>query len=532
MEDDTGASWAARLARVWAWLAGPCLPLLAGVGFRLWFYLLNDSFWRDDSKLLLNVAQKSFVELMGRLDYSQEAPVTLLWLWRLLYLGGAGGELPMRAFSLLASVLALGLFYLLAKRVIADSRAVVFSTWLLALAPGAILFAALTKPYSSDLLATVGLTWLAASCFLDTPRRRQVFWLTLAAALAPWVSYPSVFVAGAIGLGLLLRWRSVGFWPVAGFLTAVVFSLGLELVTVLTRSVPQGQAGTLMQGPPMAMKVLGSVWSWGWVKIVFYHVFFAYLGPQEIYFPARQASVALWLHPFLAGLVLLAGLGLWESRRQYGPAWALVVCGPLTLCLAGCMLGWYLPLGRLLLFAFPGICLLAAYGASLLFRWAGRSWPVGAILCLLVLPCVWNSAKAFTQPVGGVREALQYIHRHQQPGDLVYFDLFAAPTIEYYRLLGRAYALELSYGLAPEEFIEGYFEKKLKNVSPHQFIDLMPSEKRVWILTETGDYARGVFPGIHPFWKLTCRILALERTKTGFYATDRVLLQGFSARQP
>lgn len=528
MEGDAGAFRAARLARVWAWLAGPWPPLLAGLGFRLWFYLLNDSFWRDDSKLLLNVARKSFVELAGPLDYWQEAPVPLLWLWRLLYLRGAGGELPMRAFSLLASVLALGLFYLLAKRVIADSRAAVFSTWLLSLTSGAILFAALNRPYSSDLLVAAGLTWLAASCFLDTPRRRQVFWLTLAAALAPWVSYPSAFVAGAIGLGLLLRWRSFGFWPVAGFLTAVVFSLGLELVTVLTRILHLGKAVTVVNGPLQA-KWIGAVdgyWSWMWMEDVFCQIFFVNLGPREI------TEVNLWLLPFLVGLLLLAGLGLWESKRQYGPAWAVVVGGPLFLCLAACALGWYFPLGRYLLFALAGIFLLAGYGASRLFRWAPRPWPVGVILCLLALPLALSTVKAFARPVGGVREALQYIHRHQQPGDLVYFDSYAAPTIEYYRLLGRAFALELSYGLPPEECIEGNIQKKWENLSVHHFVAMMPPEKRVWILIETIDYARRVFPVIPTSWGLTCGILALERTQTGFYSTNQVLLQGFSARQP
>jgi hypothetical protein len=123
--------WEERLA----WLVSAPAALMVGVGARLWFYFLNDSFWRDESMLLLNVAQKSFVELLGPLDFAQEAPVPLLWFYRLLYLTGGGSELPMRALSLATSILALLLFYRLAQRVLEDRRAVLLSTWLLALAP-------------------------------------------------------------------------------------------------------------------------------------------------------------------------------------------------------------------------------------------------------------------------------------------------------------------------------------------------------------------------------------------------------------
>jgi len=146
MEGDAAASRPQRFTRVWAWLAGSWPPLLVGVGARAWYFFLDDSFWRDESKLLLNVAGKSFAALLGHLDYEQEAPIPLLWLYRLLYLAGAGGELPMRTLSLAASILTLLLFYFLARRMIKDHRAALFATWLLALAPGVILFAAMVKP--------------------------------------------------------------------------------------------------------------------------------------------------------------------------------------------------------------------------------------------------------------------------------------------------------------------------------------------------------------------------------------------------
>jgi hypothetical protein len=151
--------------KIIAWVTGAPAAIAIGVSVRLWLYLLNDSFWRDETKLLLNVAHKSFLQLLGPLNYGQEAPVPLLWLYRLLYLTGAGGELPVRAVSLVMGIGALYLFYRLAQRVLPERRAVLLVTWLMALAPGAILVGALAKQYSLDLLVACALLYVATPWF-------------------------------------------------------------------------------------------------------------------------------------------------------------------------------------------------------------------------------------------------------------------------------------------------------------------------------------------------------------------------------
>ena len=224
-----GREWEERLA----WLVSAPAALLAGSAARFWFYLLNDSFWRDESMLLLNVSQHSFAELLGPLDYSQEAPVPLLWFYRLLYLMGWGGEMPMRALSLATSILALFLFYRLAQELLKERAAVLFSTWLLALAPGAILFAAQAKPYSLDLLVASGLLYLAAPWFTNPGAGPQISRLAGAAGLAPWFSLPAIFVAAGIGAGLLSRAQRWGYKHGIIFLAVVTMSFSLESSLVL-----------------------------------------------------------------------------------------------------------------------------------------------------------------------------------------------------------------------------------------------------------------------------------------------------------
>ncbi len=501
-------------------LLGPQVALLAGVGARVWFYLLNDSFWRDESKVLLAVAQRSFLGLLGPMEYG-DAPYYLLWLYRLFYLAGGGGELSVRAFSLATSILALVLFYFLARRVLSDRRALLFSTWLLALAPGVILFAGMAKQYSLDLLVTSGLLWLAFRCLTAPQGAAPLGYLTLAASLAPWISYQALFVVAALGLGLVLRFRSLGLLPVAGFLAVVAVSVSLELLTVLNRLLAPGRLEliSLYQIP------WSSIHNWG--EWLFCQIFYAYVGPLNVsyaFVDPRGCSFS----PLLYGVAGLALLGLWESRRQYGWAWVAVLAGPLVICLGAWALNLYAPHGRYILFVTPGLYLLAGYGASLLFQAVRRPGVVGIFLIILVLPCGYASLAALGRPLGGVREGLQYIAAHQQPGDVVFFDTYAAPTVDYYRLLGRPYARTLRYGLEAEEWIE--FKVDQRNLRPEVLLPLVPPGKRVWLVAETLDYARGPAVGVLPYWQEFEQRLGAERKMVASYTTARVQVRAFSPR--
>jgi hypothetical protein len=520
MEGDAAASWFQRFTRVWAWLAGSWPPLLVGVGARAWYFFLNDSFWRDESKLLLNVAEKSFAALLGPLDYEQELPIPLLWLYRLLYLAGAGGELPMRTLSLAASILTLLLFYFLARRMIKDRRAALFATWLLALAPGVILFAAMVKHYSIDMFVATCLLWLATPALTSTDRV-PLSTLLWAAILAPWVSYPAIFVLGGIGVGLLLRSRTLGIFSVLRLLALTSCSIVLEVFGILLRLRSPDKLA-VMARIAAALEVISNWWLW-----LFCQVFYAYLGPQlslgTYYYPH-----AYYLNPFLVGVAILVLLGLWESKRQSGWSLTVALFGPLLLALTAYYLGLYWAFGRTLIFAVPGLYLLAGYGAVWLFRMV--PWPrlLAVVLVILVLPCAKYSLEAFGRPQGGVREGLKYVAAHQQQGDLVFFDSYAAPTIAYYKLLGRPYARSLSYGVNPTDWIEGKMSQW--QIRPEEVNGFIPRDERIWLVAETVDYARGPLPDTKPYWN---RILvALERTHRviGAYATNRVQVEGFEPR--
>lgn len=502
-----------KLAAAFGMAVRPEVAILVGIGLRVWFFLLNDSFWRDETKLLWRVAQNIFV---------LELTPSMFGLYRFFYQAGWGGELPVRAPGLLASIAALPLFFLLARRVLIEQRAVAFVTWLLALAPGVILFAGLAKPYSLDILVAAGLLWLARKPLTEPQDGKGIFRLTLAAVLAPWISYPSVFVAGGIGVGLLLRRRSLGFRRAAGFLALVSLSTVLLMVTLsslgwLSLSDRAQILTTLKVGP----NTLAKKCSW-----LFCQVSYAYLGPQLSYVFTDARS-----HTFSFPLLGVAGLvlgGIWESRLRYNWGWTAALAVPLVLALAVSYFRMYFPYGRLLFFAVPGLFLLAGYGVIRLERVFKRPKLVGFFLILLIIPCAQTVIKSFWRPIAGVREALQYISAHQQPGDLVFFDTFTAPTVFYYRLLGRPYAVNLRYGLKPEEWEE--VKVDMENLQNEDLLAMIPADQRVWLVAETVDYARGPVVQVLPYWKELGRSLAATRKMFWVYNSDRVQLQGFSAQ--
>lgn len=505
------------------WVLGAQAALLVGVGARFWYYFLNDSFWRDESKLLINVAQKSFLGLLGPLNYDQESPFPLLWLYRLIYLAGGGGELSMRAVSLVASIAGLFLFYVLARKVMTDHRAISFSVWLLALAPGVILFAAITKVVALDILVATVLLILAAPIFTSKNGEKEASnsfqRLLWAAAIAPWLSYPAIFVLGGIGAGLLIKYRTIGIFNLIKFIGITILSEVVQMFIVLNRLVSPATID-INHNIIQIMNSISNWWLW-----LFCQIYYGYLGPKLssmfMYYP-----YAYYFDPFAMFLSILTLLGLWEAGRQWGWAWICVLAGPLLLALTASILRLYRPYGRLLLFATPGIYLLSGYGAAWLFRKVPKPWVISLALIILVLPCGNYSWVALGKKVGGVREGLKYVYDRQQPGDLVFVDVYAAPTVYYYILLNRPYAKDLHYGMKPEKWIEG--EVHDFALKPEDVLPLIPSERRVWLVAESMDSVRGPVAKAMDYWGLVEEKLYASRAPLSAYVTDRVQVLEFS----
>ena len=503
------------------------LAFFAGVATRVWFYLLNDSFWRDETKLLLNIAQNSFLDLLNPLRYGQEGPITYLWFLRALWLLGVNGEMAMRGVSLLASLLSLYLFYLLISNVLLDYKSRFFSVLLFALSPGIILFAGLTKQYSIDLLVATSLLYSSRHWFIS--RDSDDFKMDLnnyvLVALAPWFSLPSIFIIIAIGVGLLMKNRR-------HLRTALIFtivgcaSFSSEWLLVLKRCL--GIKEFIKTGFLQYTRIADWLWT-------FKQIFFSYTGPD--------LSFILIIGLCVAMILLL--VGIMEVKRKFGLSLLVLLLLPLILSLGASIVKVYPIFGRCLLFATPGIYLLIGYGMEHFFRSNKRSSITGVIIsAALIFPCLNTTLLSYGKPIGGVRDALQFIAARWQNNDVVLCNDFAAPSIVYYRCINRPYATVLKFALEPEKQIEG---NTISRELPYVLCRSIYSHQRVWLVSETIFQAHGNSSSVsflrygakilqhfgvklqvnYPdYWRTILNNLSAKRRVVHQYITDRVQVYG------
>jgi hypothetical protein len=345
------------------WRSAVAAAFCAGIAVRLWFYLVNDSFWRDETKLLLNAALTSFPDLLAPLTYPQESPTGFLWPLRALWLSGMNGETAMRSISLLASLLSLFVFYRLLSIAVRSAGAKAFSLWLFALSPGLVLFAGMAKQYSFDLLVATVLVYSSLRWFIssrgDTVRIHPMHFVLV--ALAPWFSLPSIFIIAAMCAGLAMKYGRRHFYTVLLFTSTACASFLVEWVLVLHRC--------LGLTPLLESNFAHFARIENWLYI-FEQVFFSCTGPN--------LSFPLVIGLSAAGILLPIGI---LTAKRYGslPLLTLLFL-PLLLSLGASAAKVYPLYGRCLLFAVPGIYLLMGYGIERLAGSRGRSLVIGAVL--------------------------------------------------------------------------------------------------------------------------------------------------------
>ncbi|MBI3411245.1 MAG: glycosyltransferase family 39 protein [Planctomycetes bacterium] len=334
-------------------LAG--LAIVLGLAWRLTRYFLRFPIWGDEAFICLNLPGNTFLGLSGELRFAQVAPILYLWSELIAYDWLGSSEIALRLSSLLAGIGGLGLFAMLARRVL-DPRAALLSVAILAVSYTPVRHACEIKPYAFDLFFTVALL-LPAVAWLQERRLRWLAWLTLVTPLALLSSYPAVFVSGAISVALLLSiWKTPGWavkwWFMALNVMMLLAFFGHYLLVGRQQMSPQDlHVESFLQGywkDWLPEWDLPSIVKW----LVASHTgrMFGYpIGD------ANGASAAIFL------LFLYGGWTLWRSGRKQLLA---LLTLPFLLSMAAAILHKY-PYGgsgRLAQHLAPSICLLLAAG--------------------------------------------------------------------------------------------------------------------------------------------------------------------------
>ena len=416
---------------------------LIGIGalLRIAQYASNRSLWFDESFLALNVLNRSLGGLLRPLDYGQGAPIGFLVLEKLLAQTFGDSEYVLRLVPLLAGLIALVLFYRVARDTIRPG-AVPIALGLLVILDPLIYYASEVKQYSSDVAVALILLCSAQAALgkrgaLTVPRT-LVFALTGAVAL--WFSHPATFVlmgVGAAALAVGFRdadWVRMRRLAMAGLVW--IISLGLLYYVSLRQLRTNTELLTywgnaFLPFPPSPASVR-------WLGATFFKIFEYPVG-------LIAPGIGVGTLAFLVGAT-----ALWTEN--WGAFLALIL--PLVFALGASAFHLYPFADRLLLFGVPFIVLFIGEGAAALIEAAKPRLPwTGVILVgLLVLHPALSATSSLVKPrtLEEIRPVVAYLRAHEQSGDAVYLYYGAVPAFKYYAR---------RYGFGRDSYVEGVYSR-------------------------------------------------------------------------
>jgi hypothetical protein len=431
-----------------------------GVLLRLLQYLANRSLWLDEARLVLNIVNRSFIELLQPLDYSQGAPIGFLMLAKLSVCAFGNNEYALRLIPLLFGIIALPLFHAVAKRCL-KPKAVPIALGLFAISDSLIYYSSEAKQYAVDVAVALLLSLLAIAC-LDRKRLTMpsIMLLGVTGAAAIWFSHPATFVLAGVGLVLIFfslgknKGEKIGRLSIVFLLWATSFVVSYFIIL---RNLSHNALllnywdGGFMPFPPSSLSDI----KW------FIHTFFAiFENPVGLSFSG------------LAALVFLVGCRAhWEeSKPQF-----MILAAPIFFALIASALHKYPFSGRMLLFAVPAALLFIAAGVEKVSEQTARYSMIGITLVgLLFFHPLWSASNAIVKPRTNeeIRPVMIYLMEHWQNDDGLYLYHNAAHPFQYY---AKRYGFDRNnyiIGVNSRHNWKSYFDD----------LDKLLGNKRVWIL--------------------------------------------------
>lgn len=379
------------------------LLLAAGLIWRILRYLLRFPFWGDESFVGVNFIVRDIGDLVRPLEFGQIVPLVFMWAEALIVRVVGVDEYSLRILSTVASIASLLLFWRFAGSLLPKRAALLAFGWLAA-SYYVVRHGAELKPYATDLLVSLGLSMLGWRVYRSPEKLGGWVALIALGAAAPWCSYPSAFVAGAVGLLLTLRLVRGRAWhdpdramPKPLLIGWLAFGLTIAAsfgVMYLIYGRPHAQAASRLveiemwtQAFPPWDEPLKLI---GWMAVIHSGLMLAY--PIGGTAPGSIVTLAL----VIVGAV-------WLFRRGKGDL-LLLLLGPLPLALIAASIQAY-PYGasaRTSLYMAPAFCLLAGTGAYAVISqfWKGEAkrYAIQTLALGLVALCIGGMVEAAVNP--------------------------------------------------------------------------------------------------------------------------------------
>ncbi len=407
------------------WL--PWLIIALGIILRLDQYLFNRSLWLDESFVVINVINRSWLELFqAPLEYTAYiTPPGFLLMAKLSITVFGNSDLILRLFPFISGILALILYYPMAKRYV-SKRAVPFALLLFAISSNLIIYSSDFKQYSSDVLIAIVLYLLADYIRRHSLNFSRLLLLTIVGIIAVWFSHPSVFILATIGIYLAFPYLLNKEWKQVVKLT-LVYMLWLVNFAIIFFF--------LVSVETVNDKWLHEFWV---INGGFMPSPFSMEGIQWLY-----TKFALILHNLASlGVIKIAAvmmiIGFMALLLNKKPAWLLFTM-PIVIALCLSFFQMYVFSDRLLLFILPVLYLMIAEGIAQvqIKLLAIPKIPtivaqILIVLSLIFFPVYQNFIIKDNHVIEEIKPVLETIQGHRLNTDKVYIYYWAEPAFRYY----------------------------------------------------------------------------------------------------
>jgi len=391
--------------------------ILYAILVRFFLFFTDRALWLDETLLARNILEKSFFELLGKLDYSQMAPGGFLLAGKLMVFIFGTSEWVFRLLPFLLSIAGVFLFVHLAKKFLSGAILnIAVLIW--ATSPYLIRYSAEFKQYSFDVFFTLLLLVIAMYAFEQKYSITSSLLLLFTGIIAIWFSFPIIFVLGGIGVFFVFflfqqkNWKAMVMLAFSGVVWIVLYYLSIRVTM-----------GAALNGSGM-------------------NKFFTSLYPP---FPITSTAHIKWYieqpgiifsnpagfqYPGLAAVLFLIGCSpLFKKKPTY---WLLA--SPLLITILAAFLQKYPIHDRLILFWTPVLFIFIASGIQIIRDKTSASaiW-IAPVIVLLIKPLIFSLNPILSPSFyPEVRETLTTLTDQIQPNDRVYIYYKAEPSFWYY----------------------------------------------------------------------------------------------------
>lgn len=448
--------------------------MVAGVGLRVWQYLANSSLFVDEAALARNIIDRSPTALFRGLDYAQTAPLGFLLVQKGIVTLLGTSEYALRAWPLGCGLLALVLFWSVAKRVL-SGWAVTFAVGLFSLGTPFIYFSSLVKQYSSDVAVAILLLLVSIEIRRRGVTSKSAWLFGGIGAVAVWLSQPAVFILSGIAAGFIIlvlreRDRAAAQRLIATGILWGLSAAGAAIFALRHLSATDQEffrwswADDFMPMPPQNPSDL--LWMFNRLTWMFGR-FGSGMGHTHggLNYP--------WSLVFT--VVTLAGLwALWKTRRDV----ALFLLLPIAFVATMSAAEIYPFSARLIVFLTPSLLLATAAGADyLLTAWPTRlKFLVPGSLAVLGGAPIYAAATSLPPYwLQHIRPVIEHVNAFRLPGDGVYVYYGAGQAFRYYAN---------RYNLSMDDIVIG----RCHAGDPREYLrelDRFRGKRRLWFVVTT-----------------------------------------------